>query len=426
MSKPRLLWLTTLSPSFQHAGVVFQRELIESYSEGEVFCFALSPDQTPADPEEFAGAPIRYVRRPSERGIRRFGRAVSSMWTFLLHQYIRRVRVPALVEQAVQFGREHQVEAVWALLHRPTLTYMARQVAEQLDVDLITTVHDPPERFAEELRMDWLSRRIMLHEFRKALQDSTRCGVASEGMQEEYKERYDVDALVLIHGVDPLLRRLPAAELNSEDEFVIGFAGSLYARREWRALLSALASVDWRVDGRSVIIRVLSGRVDFQLQRAGRIEYLGWRTVEETIDVLSKVDITYLPYWFDEAHRLSVRLCFPNKLSTYVAAGRPVFYHGPQDASPTRFIQRHPVGIACHSLKDRDIVESLRGFISDPRFYASAVQESQRVFDQQLNKRVFLEQFHALIADGASPSDHSVYKSRRDNSLAAVPEPTET
>ena len=127
------------------------------------------------------------------------------------------------------------------------------------------------------------------------------------------------------------------------------------------------------------------------------IEYLGWRSVEETVELMSQVDVTYLPYWFDKAYGLSVRLCFPNRLATYLAAGRPVLFHGPEDSSPARFLRRFPAGLCCHSLEEAKIIDSLRRLIIDREFYALATQACQAAREQELDLRVFRRRFAALI-----------------------------
>ena len=396
MSVPRVLLLSS-SSSGQNAGEVFLWELCQSYPKERLCRFSLATVAFDALPKDWLGFPAAYARHPRERGVQRLGRRFARLTSFPLHWYIRNVRLPALTVQAVQFARQQRVEMVWAVLSSPTLIHLAHRVAAALGVPLVVTVWDPPERFAVDLRLDQLTGRILLRDFANTLRTAVRCSAASEGMQNEYKNRYGNDSVVLIHGVHPRLRHPAATQLTGEGRFIIGVAGSLYAAREWQALLSALSSVNWCLDGRDVTVRVLGAGLYLRAQSRMRIEYLGWRSLEETIDLMSQVDVTYLPYWFDERYSLSVRLCFPNKLTTYLAAGRPVLFHGPEDSSPAHFFRRFPAGLCCHSLEESRIIESLRRFATDREFYASAVQAGQRALDEELDLRVFLRRFAALI-----------------------------
>lgn len=402
MSVPRILLLAPFLPGEAHAGSVFTNDLVRHYPRGMLCWFAVTPN-SPGHccREDSDELPVAWAPLPPESGITKLGRHVHHAHTLLVHQYLRRVRVPALIEQAVQFGRRHEIDLVWAILHHhPTLTYVAKPVAEALNAELVTNVHDPPQRFIIDRGLEGPVRRFIQRMIEDALattlQASVRCGAASEGMRETYKRQYGVDSVVLIHGLPPSQVRPPAKKLTTSTRFVIGFAGSLYAQQEWQALLGALDNVDWRIEGREVTIRIMGGMLNLRTRSKMNVEYLGWRSLEETLDELSTVDVTYLPYWFDEAYRDIVRLSFPNKLSTYLAAGRPVFYHGPEEATPARFMQRYPAGVCCHSLSEVDILECLQCII-DGNFYASTAQHVQSAVEQELNLAVFLRRFAAFV-----------------------------
>jgi len=419
MSVPRVLLLISWSPSSKHGGEVLLRTLLRHYPEKRLCCFALLPNCDGLNPMDLEGFPISCAPSPREGSIRRFGHLVAHLSSLVLHQYIRRIRLKSLIEQAVRIGRENKIEMVWAVLNRPTIIYMAESVASALGARLVTTVMDPPERLAVALGLDGLSRRYMLRAFAKVLHSSARCGVASETMKEEYRELHGVDPVVLIHGVHPDLVRPPSTELAGEDTFVIGLAGSIYAVREWESLLSALSSVNWCIGRREVIVRVLGSSMHLRTQGKMHVEYLGWRSVEETLDIVSRCDIAYVPYWFDESYSLAVRLSFPNKLATYLAAGRPVFYHGPEESSPARFFQRFPVGLCCHSLKEDDIIKTLSRFVADRDLYANAALQTQAAVGQELNLRVLLRRFAELI--GISEADLLPLRRQDRSSLGRSP-----
>lgn len=397
MSVPCVLLLTGTVPGSIGVGGIFLRELCLSYPKDNICCFAVTLSNQSLISPDLDWLPIAYGRRPRDRGFQQLGRYSARLTSFPVQQYVKMTQLPALITQAVEFGRKHNVEMVWAVLNSPILINMARKVASSLGAELVTSIFDPPERLALDLRFDGLSRHILLQEFERVLRASVRCGVASEGMQDEYRERYGIKSVVLILGAHPNLRRPPAKEPNSDKQFIIGFAGSMYAGQPWQALLSALSSINWRIDGRDVIVRFMGPGIHAQAEGRAHIEYLGWRSHEETVRLMSQVDVAYLPYWFDEPHSLAVRLCFPGKLPTYLAAGRPVLFHGPQDSSPARFFHRFPVGICCHSLEESEIISSLRRFATDREFYALATQAGQTALDEELGLHVLRRHFAALI-----------------------------
>ncbi len=389
------------------------RDLVRLYPKGSISWFGLyAPEDTAAFlpgadvlPEDIAWMPFGFGVHPGEGAIRiSYGiakrvpglRHVRSAMVFMQHRYIRSFIAPRLVEQAVDFGRKQGAEVVLAVLNDPVIVYIATKVADGLNVPLITNVQDPPERFILDAHLDRMTARELMKRFAVALKSSLRVSTASEGMQETYRKRYGVDSVVLIHGLDRAQWQPPGTR-SSSGEFTIGFAGNLYCDREWMALLAALSSVAWSIDGRQVKIRVLAPHLNIRGDDTTRIEYLGWRPVDETVSLLAQTDLTYLPYWFDTDRELFVRQCFPNKLSTYLAAGRPVFYHGPPYASVSEFLRRYPAGIRCHSLDRNEIVQSLRAVIRSPQLYSEAVSAGQRALVEELNLEVFRDRVAKLL-----------------------------
>jgi hypothetical protein len=397
MAVPRVLLLTGTPPGSSGGGKIFLRDLCLSYPRGSISCFVVTQSNSrPVEPD-LDWLPTASIPFPRQHGFAWPGPGFARLSRFLVRRYVHLIQVPALAARVAQSGRQRDVEMVWAVLNHPILISVTRRLVSTLSAPLVTTVWDPPERLLTHWEYDRFSRRIVLREFEKVLRMSVRCSVASEGMGDEYKKRYGIEPVVLIHGVHPSMRKPPAKELTGEKQFVIGFAGSLYARREWQALLSALSKADWQIEGHDVTVRFLGRNASFHAEGKVRIEYLGWRSFEETVELMSQVDVAYLPYWLDESYSLSVRVCFPNKLTAYLAAGRPVLFHGPEDSSPARFFRRFPVGLCCHSLEESEIIESLRRFITDREFYAAATQAGQVALDQELDLRVFRQRFATLI-----------------------------
>jgi hypothetical protein len=308
-------------------------------------------------------------------------------------------QVPALANQIAAFAREQDVEMIWATLSPPVMVSIVKKVISILGIPLVTTIWDPPEM---QMRMhgpayDRRMRRRILLDFIDVLKMSDRCGVASYRMAEAYRELYGIDPVVMALGAGADLRHPPARKLHCDGRFVIGYAGGWRTPNEWDALFSALDACNWHIAGRDITVRLLSGHVTLKGEGNRHIEFLGWRSETQTVDILSQTDVGYVPYWFDDRYDLSVRLCFPGKVTTYMAAGIPIFYHGPRDSSVVDFLERFPAGLGCHSLDGPEIVESLRLLIEDREFYTHATQAGQAALDQDLSMSVFRKRFATLL-----------------------------
>ena len=395
---PKLLLLAYGAPVEPHAGALFLQTLCKRYPAGRLVRFAVQPHGEPGQQSTWEGRPLITGRRPRERIGGRPLRSLRPLTSILAEARIRRIHAPALAKQAASFGQSEHVDAVWAVLHRPTLIYMARETARRLDVPLVVTVNDPPASFVKDLRWGGGPARRMEAEFAACVRSCHGLGTASEPMRQAYRERYGRESEVLIMGAADEERRPPGTMPAAGEDLVIGFAGSLYARAEWHALLEALAGASWRVAGRAVRVRHVGRPPPVPAFAAEHVEALGWRTPAEATDLMASSHVTYLPYWFDEDRGPSVRLCFPNKLTTYLAAGRPVLYHGPRASSPAEFLARYRAGVTCHSLAADEIRAALTGLFESEAVYAAAVAEGQRALDEELNLDEFDRRFRATVA----------------------------
>jgi hypothetical protein len=396
MSVPNVLLLSGAVPSDKDVGGLILRELLRYYPRGHICAASFHYNSDGRLSSELDWLPFLAEPLPFAIGA---GWSAGRRGRLATHVCFRRARhfgQRRLVRQVVEFGRRQRVELLWAVLNRPPIYHIAAEVADRIGVPLVCTVWDPPESVCQAHRLDRLSRDIAQRDFDRALGAAQRCAVMSEAMRDEYSARYGVEALITRQGIKPEDRR-PVALRPNDGRLVIGFSGTMYAVREWQSLLSTLGQVDWRISGREVVVRALTPKLEGTADGRVNVEWLGWRPMSETIALLSESDVNYLPYWFGAAHRTSVRLCFPSKLSPYLASGRPVFFHGPADSSPPRFFERYPVAVCAHSSESSDILAALERIATDGGFYRRAGAAIDAAFDEELGADIFRSRFAALI-----------------------------
>jgi glycosyltransferase involved in cell wall biosynthesis len=204
----------------------------------------------------------------------------------------------------------------------------------------------------------------------------------------------------------------PGVQLNSDSEVVIGMAGQLYADVEWSALLNALDVLQWKLCGRQVRVRLLGRWAGIGASGRMNVEFLGWRPQDETVTLMSEADILFCPYWFDPAYETEARLSFPSKLTTYLAAGRPVLFFGPPYASPARFLESEGAGLCCTALDRNTLIRNLERLVSDTDLYAHLARQGREAFDRHFGLESLRQSFldftqHAtnrpLQREGAAP-----------------------
>jgi hypothetical protein len=229
--------------------------------------------------------------------------------------------------------------------------------------------------------------------FRAVVQGAQRVSVIGSGMRAEYKRSFGIEGVQLNHGIASELWRPQRTALREPGKLTIGFAGSLYAKREWNTLVKALTDHRGTIAGRRVVIRFVGRKPRLGVADADFVEHLGATSFERANEVLASVDVCYLPYWFSSRRRVEAHLSFPSKLSSYVASGGAVFVHAPGYASPALFHEKYPVGISCRSLKGEDIVTALERVVEDDSLRQRAAAARTAALQNELGMHVMLERF---------------------------------
>lgn len=382
----KILLLSDIPPCKDYTGGLFLDQLCRLLPEGSLACFAtVNPHLHARLSPDLDWIPIEYYEKPNEMAGRPLPRQLGGISAFAQESYHTLVKNRKIVKRAVEFGRRFGADTIWCLLEGQTMMQTALPIAEGLGARLRTQVMDPPYFWLREHRLDRVSAARILRRFDQALRASVTCAAASWAMAEQYQLDYGTRAVPVVPGFDLKRALPPSTALGSGSEFSIGLAGQTYAIKEWQALIRALSSVDWRIHGRDVKIRLLGRETQLRTDSRMRVEFLGWNSQAETLRILSETDVLYCPYWFDPKFEVDARLCFPAKLTTYFAAGRPVLFHGPEYASPARFLCENDAGSLCHSLEPSEIIAALDRLASDADYYARLTLNGRAALESHLS-----------------------------------------
>jgi hypothetical protein len=388
----KILLLSSVPPCRNWAGGLVLDQFCRFLPKDSAACFVISgvaPD--PDVSSELSWMPIVYRTGPRQHVPRLRFAPAQYLASRAIHASLVARHIPRLVDRVVDFAKDFGADALWATLEGSTLIHAALPVAERLGIPLMTQVFDPPDWWLRQSRFDATSVRRIQRQFDRTVRASRCCAVASWPMAEEYRERFGVNVVPFFSYLDSALAGPPAREPLHSDRLVIGLAGKIYAIDEWKSLLAALDSAAWHVAGRKVSIRLIGHQLAAHAPQdelaAGRIEVLDWLPQNALIRKLSEVDVGYCPYWFDPAFAQESRLSFPSKIVSYFAAGRPVLFHGPDDASPARFLNAHRAGLCCRSRQPGEILLALERLATDGALYSALTAAGNsafhRFFDMQ-------------------------------------------
>ena len=378
----KTLLLTDIPPCSNLTAGIVTAQMARCVPKGELAIFCVqNPHLAPEPYADLAHVPMKVVTKPNEHA-RRVVKGVSlgTAGAMVVETLKRQLLAPRLVSQAVAYGREQDVTSVWAILQGQTIVRMAAAVAQGLRVPLRTQVWDPLRWWLEAHKVDPLNASRDMALFDATLKASSVCATASWAMAQHYEERYGIPAMAIIASLDAKLAFQPAPTLRSNTELAIGMAGQIYAMEEWLDLVKALESGGWQVGGRRVVLRVL-GHIKPPGVPEANLDFLGWQSQEETVRLLSETcDVLYCPYPFAPEMEEVARLSFPSKIPTYLAAGRPVFFHGPEYASPAKFLGERRAGLLCTQRSSTAVRDGLDQLVSDVALYEELAMGAREAF----------------------------------------------
>ena len=395
----KLLLLTDVPPCQLYSGALVTLQLCKFMPKGSICCAAVvNPGLTKAktDPS-LDWMPTEYFVKPREQYLG--AKIPSGVYSYLAENYIRPVQLARMADRIADFARGQGVTDFWCILQGQSMARLATMVAERLDVPLLTQVWDPFSYWLNEHVIDVFSQKRLLADFDRALASSKRCATASWAMSEDYEKRYGIETIPLIAGIDKALAKAPVAEAPAGDEFVIALAGQIYASVEWFRLIEALTAMDWKVDGRRIVLNLLGSYMppSLTVHSPLNIRLLGWHSQAATIDILSRADLLYIPYWFDAWRKESSSLCFPSKFVTYLAAAKPILIHAPAYASPSRFGAQEKCAVVCDSHVPEDIAAVITKVAMDKSEYVRLCAQGARTFQKYFTLETMRSNFGKFL-----------------------------
>ncbi|MGO4170711.1 hypothetical protein [Bosea sp. TAF32] len=295
---------------------------------------------------------------------------------------MRRIALPRrLIRQAIDYGRVVGATDLWAILQGQTMVRIAAPVARGLGVPLRVHVWDPLRWWLDAHGVDPVNRQLDLAMFDRTLRQAASCAAASDPMARHYEETYGVPSTAVIASIDPALAQAPPPKLVSDDSVVIGMVGQFYASEEWAQLVAALKIAKWRVGERKVVLMTFGHERPPNDVPDEHLRFMGWMDQPDVIRTIARhCDIAYCPYPFAERMAEVSRLSFPSKVPTYLAAGRPILFHGPSYSAPYAYLKERRAAYLCRDLLPSAVYNGLAHLVEDRALYEATALAARRAF----------------------------------------------
>jgi glycosyltransferase involved in cell wall biosynthesis len=411
----KVLLISDIPPCDDFTAGIVLSSLIRFLPRGSICCFVVVNPLVPFRmSSEFGGIPVEFHQKPIENWAwlpHKFpvGR-ISSLASFAGEIYTGNTRVKSLIAKAIEFGRKQQVDRIWAVLQGQTTIRMALAVAEGLNVPLYTQVWDPFSWWAQANRLDERTTRRTQELFDETIRRSAAVATASQAMANNYRDRFSVKANPVLSSHARTSACSPVATPRAGEPIRIGMAGQFYAADEWSQLLAALEAVNWMVGGCRVSI-VAIGPKRPPSMAADNVTFLGWKPQPEAIKLLADCDFLYCPYPFDPAMKEVAQQSFPSKLVLYLAAGRPVIFHGPVYSAAAHYVAERGCGVLATGLSAEGVLYEIEQLVGDHHRYAGMAAKAQRAFLEDFTLESMAQSFDDFIGADADEvltlHDHS-------------------
>lgn len=361
LNSNRVLLISSVSQKSSGIGALFLRDLI-----GYCQDFAFYWHYVPA---HFQGKNLDRLGRFGS--IFRALLSRLSLWQALRLFIFEHFALTGQVTLIKRLIKDHATNHIVLTSSSPELIALGRQLVSH-GHDVLVIVWDAPEYLTANLRLSQATTDRVQRDFADLMQGARAAAVVSEEMKNRYEEMYGIPCLIMRHGTDAVPRTDRA---HAKDAIRIVFAGSLYAKQEWNAFVSALELADWKLAERDVRLIFIGNFPLTGATRPDRLECLPAVPHARALELMAEMDVGYLPYWFDEGHESVVRSSFPGKMTAYAAAGLAIFHHGPRYSTVTSFLEKYQIGIACGSLDASQILGALEELAK--MLYTEKVMESR-------------------------------------------------
>lgn len=241
--------------------------------------------------------------------------------------------------------------AVHGLGHSPDF-HAARMLAAERGCPFILSVHDDI-RYALAGH-PW--RRRVDRQFADAWKSAQQRFVISDALGAEYEQRYGRRPWsVITDGAEGA----PTASPGPSNTVHFMGAAHLSYEPNFTSLLDALELGNHGAPSDRPTRLVCRGSSPEPLQGHALLETRPWTSDDVVQEELRSAGVLYLPLPFARSDQPLTRFSLPTKMISYLAAGRPVLYHGPAHSPAGQLLTEFAAGVCVTSLHPRAVAAGL-------------------------------------------------------------------
>lgn len=296
---------------------------------------------------------------------RKYRSILGGIRSFIINNAIAIFQLPQMAFQISKFAKQNKADLLFVSIQGQTLTRLVRMVAKLSGLQYVAQTWDPLEWWLKGYEVDKITSRINIKEFGLVAKNARRFATMSWAMSNIFEKDYGATCVTNLPGLSD--EEIKPKYVGKRKQFVIGFAGQLYAKDEFKILVEALDELGWYYKGKEIIIELYGDKFDSQYEGHEHIRFNGYCNQTQLLPLLASMDLLYCPYWFDQEYKKACQISFPSKLTSYLKTRVPVLVHAPSYASPRILLEKYKAAYICGSMDKNDMIELLKAVLNDER-----------------------------------------------------------
>ena len=223
--------------------------------------------------------------------------------------------------------------------------------------------------------------------------------VPNEYLRDEIRARYDVDSVIVRNSLDMDTSIAPPSNLAPSRTIV--YTGSVY-HANYDAFRRLVSAIDGMPEPRPEL-HIHSYDQPERLRAngiAGRVTIHPHASAARTRDIQRSAGALFLPLGFDTPIPELIRTSAPGKLAEYLASGRPILVHAPQDSFIAWYFRTYDCGVVVDESGIGAIQDAVARVL-DPAQTRALVDRARRRAEVDFLPRAADEAFHAALEGDA-------------------------
>jgi len=374
-------------PPLSGGSPVVMRNLLQWFDPTDYIIATESPPKNCSLIEALTGAKIYYTSRQHSK-FDRVNVALSYAQILLIASRISKL------------ARQNKCAVIVGVFPELDYLYAAYLVHRWTGLPLVIYLHDTIiENYLTGYRKilaKWLQPRLFKH--------ASLIWVMSHGMTDMLRERYHIDTTPLVHCFNETIPGTPPPwHKKNTDPLKIFFSGNIYTVNE--AVLTRIVKGVGLIPG--VQLNIYGGNSQEFLMRGGLLApqvqagYL--RSRKALLDFMATQDVFVLGLsWPQEssAGEHELKTAFPTKIPEYLAQGKPIIVHCPEDYFLGRFFREHQCGLVVSTPAEHAItqaVEEIKNYPAKALALGKNALKAARIFQGYQVARQFQSGLQSLF-----------------------------